>query len=214
MPILHVLLDFADGPDHNLEVRAGAVHTQLYTAEGAAAYPDAATVVSAADLGAAIDAFKVAAAKAKVGGPADTADKNNKRDILIGLLRELADHVDGEHGNDLAKLLLSGFEAASTNRGSSPLAAPTNLKVKNGGPGQLIVSVKRPKNAKSIELRLTPVAENGTHGVPQDGGTHTDSRRMIVNDLTPGGNYLVEARGVGGSEKYSPWSDAVVKRSL
>ena len=212
MAKLHVLLDFASGSDHNLEVRSGAVHSHLYNAEGAAAYPE--PPVSATDLLIAIDAFKVASGKARVGSPADTATKNNKREALVVLMRDLADYVDGEHGDDLAKLLLSGFEAASTNRSPSPLDAPTNVKVKNGGPGQLIVSAKRPKNAQSLEVRVTPVAENGTHGPVQNGGVHTDSRRMIVNGLTPGDNYLIEVRGVGGSEGYSPWSDPVMKRSL
>ena len=109
---------------------------------------------------------------------------------------------------------MRGFEAASTNLASSPLEAPTNLRVKNGATGQFIVSVKRPKNGKSIQLRIIPVVENGTHGAPVDGGTHTDSRRMVVDDLMPSGNYLIDARGVGGSEKYSPWSDPMMKRSL
>lgn len=38
-----------------------------------------------------------------VRGPAQTADKNNKRDALVGLLRQLALYVQELHGNDMAQ---------------------------------------------------------------------------------------------------------------
>ena len=209
MPQIRALLGFAQASDHSLEETAQAVLDNLY---GKQAYPT--PPVAQAALQAALDAFSAAIAAAAQGGPADTADKNNKRDILIGLLRQLAGYVQEKHGNDLATLLSSGFEAVSTNTSSSPLPVPTIKDIVNGGTGQLIVRVNRVKNARAYKLRHALIAESGAPGPWADALLYTSSRSMVVNGLTPGGNYLFQVSAVGGSTGCSDWSDAVSHRSL
>ena len=115
---LRVLLGFADASDLALIETAQSVLTDLYTGDGLATYPN--PPVTAVNLGLAINAFIAAVGDASNGGPTETAVKDNKRYVLIGLLRQLAGYVQSLHGNDLAKLLFSGFDAASTNTASNP----------------------------------------------------------------------------------------------
>ncbi len=209
MPQLRVLLGFAAAADHALEETAQAVLEHLY---GNATYPTPPVLEAA--LQAALAAFSVAIAAAKMGGPAETADKNNKRDALIDLLRKLAGYVQLNHDNDLAKLLASGFEAVSTNKASVPLTAPTIKDILNGMTGQLLVRVGPIANAKGYEVRYALIGAGGAPGPWVDGGLFTSSRGMPVNGLNPGDNYQFQVRAVGGSTGYSDWSDAVSHRSL
>jgi hypothetical protein len=209
MPQLRVLLGFASATDHSLEQTAMAVHMKTY---GNAAYP--APTVTEPDFAAALTAFSEAIPTAAQGGPAETADKNNKREALISLLRKLAGYVQENCGNDLATLLSSGFDAVSTNRASTPLEAPTIKDIINGMSGQLVVRVSPIANAKCYEVRYALIGADGAPGPWQDGGLFTNSRHMAINGLTPGGNYQFQVRAVGGSTGYSDWSDPVSHMSL
>ena len=209
MPQLRVLLGFASASDHSLEETAQSVLDNLY---GYALYAN--PPVPEVDLQAALTDFSTAIAAAANGGPQETADKNNKRNTLVTLLRKLAAFVQGKHGNNLADLLASGFEAVSTNTASSPLPKPTIKDILNGTTGQLIVRANRIKNAKSWKLRHALIADNGAPGPWLPELIFTSSRAMPVNNLTPGGTYHFQICAIGGSTGQSDWSDAVSPRSL
>ncbi|MCX6856797.1 MAG: fibronectin type III domain-containing protein [Verrucomicrobia bacterium] len=206
---LRVLLGFAAASDHSLEETATSVLSKLYNIADFANPP-----LTKVDLQAALSAFSLAIAAALHGGPVETADKNNKRDALIALLRQLAGFVQDEHGNDLSKLLSTGFEAVSTNRASVQLEAPKIKDILNGMTCQLIVRVGPVANAKCYEVRYALIAPGGALGPLQNGGLHTSSRSMPIGGLTPGGNYQFQVRAIGGSTGYSDWSDPVSHMSL
>jgi len=214
MPQLRVLLGFASAADHSLEETATAVHSKLYTVPAFANPPTVVPPVAAADLLSALTDFTDAIAAAKQGGPQDTADKNNKRQELISLLRKLAGHVQGLHENDLAVLLSSGFEAVSTNNASGPLAAPDITDIVADHTGQLKLRVTAVANTRSYEVRYALLSPDGTPGPWQNGGLYTNSRAMVVTPLTPGANYTFQVRGIGGSSKYSDWSNSVTHRCM
>ena len=209
MPQQRVLLGFTNAPDHQLEETAGTVLDGFY---GNAAFPT--PPVAKPALQAALTAFTTAIAAQAQGGTAATADKNNKRDILIDLLRQLASYVQDASGNDLAKLLSSGFDAVSTNRSSSPLDAPSIKDITNGMTGQLIVKVTPVANARAYEIRYALAAPGQPQGPWQNGGLFTNSRSMPINGLTPGSNYTFQVRAVGGSTGYSDWSMPVGHMSM
>lgn len=204
MAQLRVLLGFTNAPDHSLEETAGSVITNLY---GNAAY--ATPPVTKVALQTALTNFTNAIAAQAQGGTAATAEKNDKRDVLVGLLRQLAGYVQANCNNDLATLLSSGFEAVHTSSAQSPLAKPVIRSVDNGNSGQLIVRGRALAHAKAWEVRLAPIGAGGAPGPVQSGGLFTNSRAMSINDLTPGGMYQVQIRAIGGSTGYSDWSDAV-----
>ncbi|MBI3879403.1 MAG: fibronectin type III domain-containing protein [Verrucomicrobia bacterium] len=209
MSTLRVLLGFANAPDHSLEETAGAVIDNLY---GNPAFPN--PPVTKVALQAALADFTAAIAAQAQGGTAATADKNLKRDILIGLLRQLAAYVQDKSGGVLATLLSSGFEAVSTSRAKHPLPKPQIEEINNGNSGQLIVKVKPTPNAKCYEGRYAAIGAGGVPGPLQNAGLFTNSRAMPVNGLTPGTMYRFEFRAVGGTTGYSDWSDAVQHMSM
>ena len=73
---------------------------------------------------AAAEGLNTALAAQTHGGSAATAEKKNKQEALINLLRKLKHYIEDNCRNDLAVLLSSGFQAAATSRNRSPLANP------------------------------------------------------------------------------------------
>lgn len=214
MSQLRVLLDFTDSSEMALHERSQAVHDELYTNTVWAVPPNPALPVTAAALATAISELTVAIAAAGQGGPPDTAAKNDKRDALIELMRTLADYVQANHGNDLTKLLASGFLAASGNRAAAPLETPAIKDIVNSGSGQLTLRIAAIPNAKCYEVRYALIGAGGAPGPWQSAPLFTSSRGIIITGLTPGGSYSFQIRAVGGSTGYSGWSDAVSHMSL
>src|SRR2546421_5771157 len=134
--ILRVSLGFARLPDAELDNFAQGVIAGM---TGNAAY--ASPPVTLVNLQTARNDFTAKIAAAQTGGPPDTAAKNNSRQTLLGLLRQLASYVQINCNNDMAPLLGSGFQAQSTNRAQSQLEQQQSLSIQNGTRGQLVASV-------------------------------------------------------------------------
>jgi hypothetical protein len=186
---IRVMLGFTNAPDHQLEDIGGSVIKGM---TGNATYPT--PPVTPANLQTALTAFTAAIAAQSQGGTAATADKNNKRDAVVGLLRQLAGYVQANCNNDLAKLLTSGFEAVTTSHTQSALGKPAIVSVDNGNSGQLLVKVTPVGNAKCYDVRYAALAAGGAPGAWQSGGFFTNSRIMPINGLTAGTNYSIQVR--------------------
>lgn len=195
--ILRVSLSFARVPDTDLDNFAQGV---LNGMTDNPAYPS--PPVAMAALQTAINDFTNRMAAAKTGGPPDTAAKNNSRQTLLGMLRQLALYVQLNCNNDMQTLLSSGFQAMSTNRAQSPLEQPQSLVIKNGTSGQLVASVSPVKNTSMYEGRAK--AANGDWLPSVFTG---DSQHITFGGLTPGVVYTVQVRALGGSTGQSDWSD-------
>jgi hypothetical protein len=75
-------------------------------------------------------------AKAAIGGPPDTANKNNSRQALLSLVRQLAGYVQIQAHNDMATLLSSGFlrhEHQSRARAARTAHRPTGREHQSTG---------------------------------------------------------------------------------
>jgi hypothetical protein len=160
-------------------------------------------------LQAAVDDLNAALAAQPQGGPSATAEKNNKKEALIVLLRRLRHYVDENCGNDLSVLLSSGFQAAVTTRVRLPLANPSILNLGLGNSTELVLKVTPIAHAKCYEVRMAVVGAGNTPGPWQSAGLFTNSRSMTINGLTPGTTYMFQVRAVGGSTRYSDWSNPV-----
>jgi hypothetical protein len=157
---------------------------------------------------AAVDDLNAALAAQPHGGAAATAEKNNKQEALIAVLRKLKHYVEDNCGNDLAVLLSSGFQAASTTRNRSPLANPSIVSVDLGNSTELVLKVTPIARAKCYEVRMAPVGAGNAPAPWQSAGLFTPSRIRIA-DLVPGTTYVFQVRAVGGSTRYSQWSNPV-----
>ena len=194
---LRISLGFAKLPDAEVDNFTQRVIDGM-TAN--AAYP--APPVTMASLQTALNDFIAKTAAAKSGGPPDTAAKNDSRQTVLGLLRQLASYVHINCNNDMAILLSSGFQAMSTNRSQTPLEQPQGLVIKNGPTGQLVASVQPVKNTRIYEGRV-----KGPGGDWLPSVFSSDSRHITFEGLTPGTNYTVQVRALGGSTGQSDWSD-------
>ncbi|HTD68558.1 MAG TPA: fibronectin type III domain-containing protein [Candidatus Limnocylindria bacterium] len=192
-------LSFARLPDAGLNSFAETV-VQKMTGNPAFATP----LVSLANITAAQTAFANAINAAMQGGKQATAAKNAARESLLGLLRQEATYVQSLASESLPMLLSSGFEATSTNRAQVPLSKPMVERVENPGSTQLGLRLQPVCTARAYEVRVSHGA-NGWQAV----GVFTYSRPILIENLTPGTTYSVQARAVGGSTGYSDWSDPV-----
>ena len=195
--ITKVSLGFASIPDMDLDNFAQAVIDGI---TGNAAYPT--PPVTMANLQTAKDDFTAKIAAAQVGGPTDTAAKNNSRQALLGMLRQEAAYVQINCNNDMALLLSSGFQAQSTNRAQVALDQPVGLVIKNGVSGQLVASVIPVKNTSMYEGRI-----KGLTGDWMPSIFTGDSQHIMFEGLTPGTNYTAQVRALGGLTGQSDWSD-------
>jgi hypothetical protein len=141
-------------------------------------------------------------AAAQTGGVADTAAKNNSRQTLIGMLRDVAGYVQISCNNDPAILLSSGFQMQSTNRPQVELTQPLSLSLKNGAAGQLIARVDPVKSASMYEGRIKLSDGDWLPSVFTG-----DSQHIIFGGLTRGKDYTAQVRALGGSTGQSDWSD-------
>lgn len=205
-----VLLGFTHASDHELEETAGAVLLNLYANVAIYATPPIAKTVLQTKL----TAFTNAIAAQEQGGTAATAAKNVAAADLVATLRLLALYVqtviDSTPAYGLAELLLSGFDAVSTNRARQILGTPAIQSIKNEGAGVLGLKVKAVPHARTYEVQGKAEGDAAYKSM----GLYSSTRGMNVTGLTPGAMYTFEVRAVGGNNGYSQWSDPVSHRSL
>ena len=187
-----------------LVTMAGAVITGLTNNP---AFP--APTVDLKALQAADDDLKAALVAQAHGGAAATAEKNNKQEALIALLRKLKHYVEDNCGNDVAVLLSSGFQAASTTRIRAPLANPSILSIDFGNTTELVLKVTPIARAKCYEVRMAVLGAGNVPGPWQAAGMFTGSRSMTIAGLVPGTSYVFQVRAIGGSTGYTDWSNPV-----
>jgi hypothetical protein len=142
------------------------------------------------------------------GGSAAKAERKNKQEVLIALLRKAKHYVEDYCGNDLAALLSSGFQPAATTRNRLPLANPSILKIDFGKSTELVLKVSSIARAKCYEMRMAVVGAGNVPGPWEPAILYTSSRIRITN-LAPGTTYLFQVRAVGGSYGYTDWSNPV-----
>jgi hypothetical protein len=162
--------------------------------------PDPAAPTDLQTLRLAFTAARVAAAN---GGTQLTAIKDQKRELLTEALHALAMYVQTVARTNLVVLLSSGFEACSTNRAQVPLQKPAIMALVNETTGHLLLRGQPVLNARSYQAQTS--TDDGKTWT--DMGDFTGARRIVLQPVTPGTVYTVHFRAVGGSTKYSEWSD-------
>ena len=198
---LRVSLAYSRLPDANLVDFTETVEMDLYPN---ASFPS--PPVTQVDLKAAKDAFASALAAMAQGGPSSTSAKNDRRDTLQGLLKQLAFYVEVTSNNNLTILLSSGFKDVSNNRNQEQLPAPSIVYTKNGLSNQSLTTVTAVKNSRSYQLQYALVDEAGSPGEWINAKQTTSSRNIPVNDLLSGRVYIYRVRAIGGLTGQSDWS--------
>jgi hypothetical protein len=192
-----------------LVIMAGAVITGLTDNP---AFP--APTVELKAVQTAADELSAALAAQVQGGTAATAEKNNKREALIALLRKLKHYVEDNCENDLSVLLSSGFQAAASTRNRSPLENPAIHRVASGNSTELVLKVTPIARAKCYEVRSAVVGEDNVPGPLQTVGLFTNSKSITIAGLEPRTIYVFRVRAIGGSTGYSDWSNPVSRMCM
>lgn len=162
-------------------------------------------VPAIADVQAAATAFSAALVKAGTGNRMDVADKNAKRDTLVGLLRTLSTYVNLVANGDRTQLLSSGFDI-SKDRQPSVISKPENLKVENGlSSGELLVTVKAVKGAYAYLHEYTTDASMAPGSWVT---TNATTARYLFSNLQPGTLYYCRVGAIGSNNQLL-YSDAV-----
>ena len=141
-------------------------------------------------------------AAAEGGGVLATATKNASRLELEQLLSSQAAYVQSIAATDLPLLLSSGFQAVSNNRTQIMLPQANIRTMTNVQNHKLGLTLDPLPTARGYEVRYKWA--NGEY-VPV--GVFTSSRGILLEGLTPGVVYTVQARGIGGLTGYGDWSD-------
>ena len=157
----------------------------------------------------AVATFSDAVDAALNGGKVEIAQRNAAQATLLGLLRQEAAYVEGVAGDNLPKLLSSGFESVSNNQTQIPLPKPVIDRVENSASTQLELRLQTVPTARAYEVRLSY-----SGGAWQAAGIFTQARKIVLTNLTPGMTYTIQARAIGGSTGSSDWSDPVSHMSL
>ena len=163
--------------------------------------------IKPADLSQLQVTFNQSIVDASEGGQTLVRLKKAARTALTDALVKNGLYVQLTARQDLDTLLTSGYDVCSTNRTRSPLDTQKINAIVNGIAGQLIVRATPLLNAKSYQVQTS--TDGGKTWM--DMGDFGGARRIELDGLTSGTAYMIALRGVGGSTKYSPWSDPLTR---
>jgi hypothetical protein len=149
---------------------------------------------SLATVGTGITEFEDAMSASAEGGITETIIKNQKREALIALLKQLANYITLVAGDDESKLSSSGFFLSKEPGPIGPLPKPEDFKVRPAEKGQLKISVKPIYGARlyRLEYRLT------TEPVWMQ--LDSTSSKILLTDLESGKEYVCRILPCGASE--------------
>ena len=159
-----------------------------------------------------LDAYAVAIAEAKDGGKKAITHRDKQGGVVIRTIRNLASYVELNCKDDIEIFLSSGFQPRSSVRTpAQPLEQPVIVLLDQGTTGQLLVSIKPVRRAKSYELRYGPLGAGGAAPAVWSTVTVPNARTAaVINGLTPATTYAVQVRAYG-QLGYTEYSDSATR---
>lgn len=148
--------------------------------------------------------FNAAVAACVNGTPAQTLDKNTKRDALIAALDQLASYVELTAANDPAKIISSGFNLTSNTRTALAPGMTSILSVTNVASGKLGLELQVADNAWAYVVEYTALP-NGAKQTQ----TFTNPHEATLTGLTPGTMYSLRVQVMGSGNQITEWCDTV-----
>ncbi len=149
-------------------------------------------------------AFNGSVANAVNGTPAQTLDKNNKRDALIATLDQLAAYVELTANNDAAKIMSSGFSLNNAQRTPAVPEMTSILSVRNVASGKLGLDLAVAANAWAYIVEYTALPNGQTKSA-----TFTNPHEVTLESLTPGTTYSIHVLVMGSGNQMTEWCDTV-----
>lgn len=156
-----------------------------------------------AEVKTATDDFNTAVDKVENGSRLDTANKNDKRKVLVALLKKLALYVEIVSGGSETIILSSGFDVSKQPSTVGPLDTPISVSVAMGAnPGSVIIGCEVIKNAHFYEFEYLEGLKTETSVWIKKTST---KHQITIEGLTSGKLYIfrVAAAGSDPSRNYS-----------
>ena len=150
-------------------------------------------------------AYNVSVAACVNGTPAQTLDKNTKRDALINTLDTLANYVELTANNDPQKIISSGFSLASTTRQQAVPGMTSILSVNNVATGKLGLDLQTADNAWAYIVQYAPQSGGGQPLT----ATFTNPHDVTLENLSPGTLYSLRVLVMGSANQRTNWCDPV-----
>ena len=159
-----------------------------------------------------LDAFAASIADAKDGGKKAITLRNKHGEVVIRRIKQFATYVELNCKDDMNIFLSSGFQPRSSARtAAQPLDQPTILSIDQGPTGQLRVSIKPVRKAKSYELRYGAAGAGGAAPAAWSTLMVPSAKTAVpVNGLTPGTTYAIQVRAYG-QLGYTQYSDSATR---
>ncbi|SEM43436.1 hypothetical protein SAMN05216436_104194 [bacterium A37T11] len=143
------------------------------------------------------------------GSPLDISLKNDSRDVLIEVLKQLAFYVNTVANGSLSVILSSGFRVMALPTRSMPPEKPTRVRLTDWlQSGQARLDFDPVKEAWMYEYQFTDALdETALPYWPQESLTTTRSNTNVLAPLTVGNRYFVRVRARNGMGM-SDWTTA------
>ena len=127
------------------------------------------------------------------------------RAVLIGLLSQLAAYVEGVAQGNADTIRSAGFQAVTHDHVAPvPLAKPLIIAALNYESTKIQLRLQPQPNVHGLKVQYRSAA-----GAWQDGGGFSSTKKVIVENLTPGTLYDFRVQYIGGSTGTTEWSDVV-----
>ena len=149
-----VLINFSrdEYTDSELVTETESIETKM---TGNSTYPTPSPTIAAITAQRII--FQAALALAHKGTPTQTSDKNDQRDILVGMLHEEGAYVQLKSGGDETKILSSGYHTAASKSVVGAFGVVSDFSVvTQKAANKILVSCKAVPKALFYEILHTP----------------------------------------------------------
>ncbi len=187
--------------DAELSVKANSIISKM---TGNSYFPEPAPALEV--LQTAITNYSSALDKVEDGSREDTVVKNNRRETLENLLKQLAGYVQDASGGDEAIILSSGFDVNKKPSAIGALEKATGLCITAGNnKGSVAVICDVVENARFYIFEYTeaPVAPDSVW-TKQVSTKH----KILIDGLTSGKQYVFRVAGAG-TDPSRIWSDEI-----
>jgi hypothetical protein len=151
----------------------------------------------------ALEDFQDAISAAELGGATEREIREQKREALLLLMRELAQYIQLASGGDPAKILSAGFDVNKIPSPIGPLPKPNKFKVAPFEKGMLKLSLESINGAKNYLYQYRIVTEAAWQ---QELSTRS---RITLTGLESGKEYVCRVLPSGASE-IKVYSDEVI----
>jgi len=192
---------------NKIQLARQVVHAMTSNANFPAPSPALASVSTAA---VALEAAYHTAQTARQSAKAKTASQKTADAALERLLTQLANYVEHTSGGDPAKIQSSGYGVRSPNQPVGSLAAPQNLKAKEGAnQGEIELKWKNVRGASSYVIQLATILNGDASWLLAGASTKSKAR---IPALPSGARmwFRVAAVGAAGQGAFSDAAEKIV----